>query len=144
MKKKGYKKKHDSQLSCIHRENYPHENFMRLHRSLFYDPRFRELSPKAKEIYLAIVLDCNKGSRTKCTFPYSAYSKITDKNTFHKAKRQLIDNGFIKEVVSRTKPCIYILCDYWKHDSIPKEETKIISDKEHKRLLEGMKNKQDE
>lgn len=129
----------DYQLRYISKLNYPHNNFARIHRSLFYNERYRKLSPSSKDIYLAILLECKSGSRTKCTFPKSAYSKITTKATFHKAKRELLENGFIKEIPFRTKRCIYCLSDDWMLDEIPKREPEYHDISEYEKLLEGIK-----
>lgn len=140
-KKRKNNSKSDYQVQFISKgKDYPHENFTRLYRSLFYDEKFRDLTPTAKEIYLAILLECKNGSLNKCLLPHSAYKKITDKGSFQKAKRQLIDNGFIEVICSRsTLSNVYILSDGWKYDSIPDKEIKYYTYEEHKQIINGIK-----
>lgn len=129
----------DYQVRYISKGKAPHENYARIYRSLFYSDRFLKLSPTAKLIYQAILLECKNGKRTCCTFPHSAYSKLTTKASFHKAKRELIENGFITEACFKTKACIYYLSDDWKLEVIPDREPEYHDISEYDRLLKGIK-----
>lgn len=137
------KKKGDStdyQIKFISKFGHSHENFARMHRSMYESERYRKLSASAKDIYIGILLACNKGNKCRCVFPKSAYEKITTKATFHKAKKELIENGFITEITCRTNYCIYTLSEDWKLDVIPKREPIIVSDREYRQILKGVKN----
>ena len=67
-------------------------------------------------------MECKDGLKNECRFPQSAYLKICSKQTFHKAKTELIENGFITEFSFRTIANIYRLSDDWKLDIIPQRE----------------------
>lgn len=98
------------------------------------------LSATARLIYIAIIIECGRDdSRTRCTFPNSAYKKICSKQTFIRCKRELIENGFIREYAFRTTSNIYYLCDDWKLDVMPKKEPEYHDITEHKKLLKGKK-----
>lgn len=128
-------KKHspDYQQSLISREN--DKNFARVFSSLIYDERFLSLSAMARIVYIAMIIECGKdGSRTKCTFPKSAYIRLCSKPTFIKCKRELIENGFIKEIAFRTRSNIYKLCGNWKLDVIPKGEPEYHDVSEYEKL----------
>lgn len=130
----------DYQIRYIKKPNTPHENFARIHRSLYESKRYRNLSPTAKDIYTGIMLACNKGNMTRCIFPKSAYEKITTKPTFHKAKKELIENGFIYEMSCWARPSIYTLSDAWMLDEIPRQEPIFLTEKQYDQIIKGIKN----
>lgn len=135
--KKQRVKTHDFQLSYIKKENYEHENFIRMYRSIFYSERFIKLSPTTKNIYIALLLEMKNDKRISCIFPKSAYNKITTKETFKKAIKELEENGFIRVHRFKTKAHIYYLSDNWKKDIIPKEEYICKDISEYNKLLKG-------
>lgn len=116
--------------------------FARIHEKTLYDERFLSITPMARIIYIAMIIECgkNKDSKVLCKFPYSAYSKLCSKPTFIKCKRELIENGFIIEKASyRTTSNIYQLCGDWKSEVIPKREPEYHDISEHDKLLKGKK-----
>lgn len=129
----------DYQISYIKKPNTSHENFGRMFRSMYESERYRNLSASAKDVYMGILLACNKGNKCRCVFPKSAYMKITSQPTFHKAKKELIENGFITEISCKTKMSIYTLSGDWMLDEIPRRETRILSDKEYDQIVKGVK-----
>ena len=104
------KKKHeDFQLKFIRKSG---GGFFRVYKDLFYHPKFQELSPNAKMIFIAMGIASN-GQR-EFTFPYSAYKGIVSKSCFIRAKEQLKAAGFIDEKHYRTIANRYFLSDRWK------------------------------
>lgn len=137
MSKRKYKSP-DYQIRFLSRGNQNHENFARIFRSMFEDKKYISLSNSAKDILIGIILNCNKDSRDRCLFPYSAYSKRCSKATFHKAIAELSENGFIRVVCCKTAPNIYFLCEDWKLDEIPKREPELYDISEYRKLRKGL------
>lgn len=137
-------KEPDYQVKYISKGKIPHENHARMFRSLFYSERYRRLSPTAKDLYTAMLLECKNGQRTSCIFPYSAYKNITTKPSFQKAKKELIINGFIIEKMHfQNRSTVYSLCDDWKLDAIPDREPEYHDISEYKRMVKMIKGAKD-
>ena len=136
-KSKKQKISSDYQLKFIKESNYKHENFARLYRSVAENERFLSVSNTAKIIYLLMILECNGNSRTTCKYPHSRYIRICTKQTFIKAKRELIENGFIEEIHFPKRASIYKLCDDWKLDVIPDKEPTAYDVSKYKYYLNG-------
>ncbi len=107
---------------------------------MYESERYRKLSATAKDVYMGIMLACNKGNKCRCIFPYSAYRKITTKPTFQKAKKELIENGFIYEMSSWTRPSIFTLSNDWMLEEIPKREPIILSERAYDQVIKGIRN----
>lgn len=120
----------DYQKQFIVRDIVNDNWFARVYGHTFYDKRFRSLKPMSRIIYIAMVLQCVESeNRIKYSFPYSKYKTLCSKSTFIKCKRELIENGFIRETFSyKTKKIKFALCDDWKQDVIPKREPEFKDD----------------
>ena len=103
------KKHEDYQIRYISKGG---KGFFRIYKDLFYDPKFKSLTPAAKMVFVAMGIASN-GQRT-FTFPYSAYKELMSKDGFLRAKEQLKKAGFLGEEHYRTVPNIYYFSDEWK------------------------------
>ena len=92
----------------------PNKNaaFFRVYEPLLYSKAFLKLTPNARLLYMAMGLSA-KG-RERFTFPHSAYTKLVSKDSFVRARSQLIESGFIVEMERyRTRPTVYSLSSDW-------------------------------
>jgi|GEM_PF-3523361 len=72
----------------------PTDKHVRLTRSMMLSPVYMELSSSAKELYSYMKLwACGN---TEVEYAASMSNKYMSKNTFFKARDELIDNGFIE------------------------------------------------
>ncbi|WP_317854164.1 hypothetical protein [Chakrabartyella piscis] len=93
------------------------DRYIRLGNSIMLHDRYIELSANAKVIYSYMRLEA--GGKLEFEFSVSKYSKLMAKNTFFKAKKELIDAGFIDEVSNRKNlrlPNIYRFSNRWYVD----------------------------
>lgn len=91
------------------------ERFVMKGYTFYEHPAVKGLSPSAYKIYDYMCKEC--GGTTEFVFPASIYEKITTKPTFQKAKKELIEKGFIIEVQNNfnlRKPNVFRFSDEWK------------------------------
>ena len=103
------KKHSDYQKQLISQPNDRHH--FRAFKSALYHENFLRLTASAKMLYIYMGL-ASRG-KTEFEFPKSKYDKILSKDGFLKAKRQLINEGFLEEERYRTKATIYRLSNKW-------------------------------
>lgn len=108
----------DNQIHKISKKGYKHENFFRVHRSLFEDEKFRTLSSTAQLIYIAIALQCGREGQNqcRCCLPQSQYEELGfTKKQWTPAVNALEEYGFIKiDRYKSRKPNVYYLSDEWQ------------------------------
>ena len=122
--------RHDSEYTS---KGNKAKSFVALPHTLLMNENFIRLRPTSKMIYIYMT-DYANGLQY-FTFPKSIYEKITTKQTFQNAKKELIEHGFI-EVIGYGKNTIdmnqYKFIDKWKTIILPpknKRETFFISKK---------------
>lgn len=99
------------------------KHFFRIFKSSFYSDVFQSLSGNALKLYIGMGL-CSNGN-SEFTFPYSAYSKTMSKTSFSRAKKELLEKGFIEEVMHfQTRANIYKLSDIWKSQKTKSDPVK--------------------
>ena len=114
-----------------HNENYQMlgENkkkklsFVPIPHTLLMNENFIRLKDSSKKIYLYMTDYANGQEIT--TFPKSIYEKITTKETFSNAIKELVEYGFI-EIIGFGKNTrtanIYKFIDKWKYIKLPEKQ----------------------
>lgn len=87
--------------------------FVRIYDSLYHSRAFQTMTPSARHVYIDMLLAA--AGRESFQYPQSAYKKIVSPDTFHKAKQQLIEHGFITEERYAASRNTYYLSDKWKN-----------------------------
>ena len=95
-------------ISQSHKDNH----FFRVYSSLLDSQPFNDLTPAAQMLYIRMGIHSN--GKTEFQYPKSEYMKYLSIGGFMKAKKQLLDHGFITETKYRTAPAIYRLHYGWK------------------------------
>ena len=103
-------RKKDDQRSKICREGDNHH--FRMVSSLLESNAYKSLTGTAK--YLYVLMGIQSNGQNKFYYPESEAIKHMSKDAFHKAKKQLIENGFITALNYRTQKTEYSLSDKWK------------------------------
>lgn len=91
------------------------KRYIRLGNTLLYSSAFLQLSAKAKEIYLYMLID-SAGQR-EFTMPHSKYIRFSKKDSFLRARDELEKAGFIETVqhnANLRKPNVYRFSEHWK------------------------------
>lgn len=119
------RKSNDIQRGLICRLDDRHH--FRLYESLADNEGFLSLPFAAQMLYLRMGLE-SKG-RMEFAFPHSCYSKYMSTNTFIKAKRALIEGGFITETRYRCSKNMYRLSNGWLNKNCRQIEGTIDGEK---------------
>ena len=91
------------------------KRYFRMGATLMASEPMRSLSPSAFKTYCYMRIE-SAGNRS-FKFPHAKYRSYMSKPTFQKAKRELIDKGFIDVIQSNKnlrKSNIYAFSDRWK------------------------------
>lgn len=99
--------------SC--KDNGIEERYIRLGNSQLLHPATLSLSDRAFRIYTHMLLE--SGGKREFTFPRSKSKQLMASSTFHKAKAELIEKGFIKEKRNNAnlrKPNVYEFSADWQ------------------------------
>lgn len=91
------------------------ERYIRLGNSQLLHYATQSLSDKAFKIYSYMLLEA--GGHKEFTFPRSKYKKISSPDAFDRAKKELLQKGFIEEKQNNKnlrKPNIYEFSEKWK------------------------------
>ncbi len=94
--------------------------YIRLGNSQLLHPAMLNLSDKAFVIYVHMLLE--SGGKREFVFPMSKYKALAGKSNFQRAKSELIEKGFIRELQNNAnlrKPNIYEFSDAWKRYEPP-------------------------
>lgn len=94
-------------------------HFFRVYESLVYSEAFKQLTPSAKTLFFYMGLE-SRGNR-QFEYPKSKYESVFSKDGFSKAKKQLIEKGFLREVKYKTAKNQYSFSDEWKRWKTEKE-----------------------
>ena len=132
MAKKNNTKRNMNEMTVFakwrHDENYKpkdpkSKSFAPTTHTMLMNDNYINLKPTTKIIYLYMTDFANGLQET--TFPYSIYKHITTIETFKRAKKELIDKGFIEEIkngrFTRTEN-VYKFIDKWKTLKQPKKQ----------------------
>ncbi len=118
-------KSNDIQRGIVCRLDDKH--FFRLYESLADNEGFLNLTPAAQMLYLRMGL-ASKG-RMEFEFPHSLYTRYMTNATFQKAKRALIEGGFIKETRYVCRKNTYRLSNEWLNKNCRQIEGTIDGEK---------------
>lgn len=91
------------------------KRYIRLGNTLLYSSAFLQLSAKAKEAYIYMLIE-SAGQR-EFTLPHSKYTQFSKKDSFLRAREELEMAGFIDTIQNNgnlRKPNVYRFSDRWK------------------------------
>lgn len=91
--------------------------FVRIYSDLIESDAFRNLSFSAQMLFIRMALEAGRqAAKGQTTFTFSAavYSKYFSRATFHKARKELEEQGFITSEVYLTTRAKYRLSEGWK------------------------------
>ena len=92
------------------------KRYIRLGNSLLLHKAVFDLSDKAFRVYVYMLIEA--GGEKKFTYPRSKYKYISSIDGFQRAKKELIQKGFIKEIEKnkqRRKENLYEFSEDWKN-----------------------------
>jgi hypothetical protein len=104
----------------------PKRQYVKLDYAILHSPQWKALSPVARDVYVQIKASRNlKNSRGKTVnwkddyikFGFSDIGGMMSKPTYHRAIKELIDNGFIGLMAPGGLPnrkAAYAIIDDWK------------------------------
>ena len=99
--------------------NGKEKRFIRKGASMMRSKQYIELSATAKVIFDYMALEA--GREKHFIFPYSACEEQMSKNTFFRARNELIEAGFITVVENNAnlrKPNVYSFSSKWKYKKL--------------------------
>jgi hypothetical protein len=95
--------------------NGKEERFIRLGNSFLLSKQFNQLSYQAQIVYIHMMLE--SAGQKRFIFPKIKYIPFIPHHTFLKAKKELIENGFIEIIQNNRnlrKPNQYSFTEKWK------------------------------
>ena len=96
-------------------ENGIEKKYIRVGITLLQSESFLKLSDKAKTLYLYMLFE--SGGHMEFKFPWAKAKQICSKESFQRAKAELIEEGFIVEKqnnANRRKANVYAFSTGWK------------------------------
>lgn len=93
-------------------QSHQDKHFFRVYASLINSQSFNDLTPAAQMLYIRMGIHSN--GKIEFQYPKSEYTKYLSIAGFMKAKKQLLERGFITETKYMTAPAVYHLSYGWK------------------------------